>query len=50
MFNILTLLFCAGAMLYILRSAIEDPEDIKRSDVLMFLWCSIKMLEIVFKC
>lgn len=49
-FNVLTLLFCAGAMVYILGTACEEPEDIQRGDVLMFLWCALKMVEIIFKC
>lgn len=48
--NLITLLFCAGAMVYIMRTACEAPEDIQRGDVLMFLWCALKMVEIVFKC
>lgn len=48
--SVITLVFCSAAMLYIMLSVYENQEEITRGDVLMFLWCTLKILEIIFKC
>ena len=51
--NIVTLLWfvvCAFGLLLFLWVADDDPESIGFSDLMMFLFCVVKILEVLFGC
>lgn len=45
--SILWVVICAGVILFILCEADEDPEGIDGIDVFVFLWCVMKILEVI---